>query len=91
MEDSKSLTCASCNVVVLSKGLLFGLLANCEHCFCELCARKFSEGTIAICPKCSCVSDCVLFRDRIMVDDARKSKAFGLFRKKKYKLCSSSI
>jgi E3 ubiquitin-protein ligase makorin len=40
---SAEMECGICMEVVVEKGLRFGILQNCSHCFCLECIRKWRK------------------------------------------------
>ncbi|KAF5283448.1 hypothetical protein FQA39_LY04824 [Lamprigera yunnana] len=68
MTRSQNKTCSICFDVILEKEFderRFGILSNCNHCFCLSCirrwrqARQFGHKVIKACPECRVTSDFV--------------------------------
>lgn len=65
---SKDKTCGICFEIIMEKAMgeqRFGILQNCNHCFCLTCirkwrqARQFENKIIRACPECRLTSDFV--------------------------------
>ena len=83
VQRSEGRTCGICMEVVVLKVTRgekrFGILSNCEHCFCLSCIRKwrtshFSKKTIRACPMCREVSFFVIPSD-VWIEDPDEKKA----------------
>eukprot|EP01127_Copromyxa_protea_P019821 TRINITY_DN6515_c0_g1_i3.p1 TRINITY_DN6515_c0_g1~~TRINITY_DN6515_c0_g1_i3.p1 ORF type:complete len:534 (-),score=53.94 TRINITY_DN6515_c0_g1_i3:64-1665(-) len=72
LESSKNFRCQKCNIKVVENGRRFGLLVECNHCFCLPCIKEWrSETAKRDCPICGVLSHFVV-PSNIMVIDAEK-------------------
>ncbi|XP_076062541.1 putative E3 ubiquitin-protein ligase makorin-1 isoform X2 [Oratosquilla oratoria] len=80
---SRGKTCGICMDIVLDRSLAserrFGILPNCNHCFCLTCIRKwrqskqFENKIIRSCPECRTQSDYII-PSKYWVDDNDKEE-----------------
>jgi len=82
LELSLSLSCEVCGTSQVSS---FALQQNCQHVICSHCWKtsKASPPRRRECLLCGTQSEAIIERDRLYFEPDRKSKAFGLFVKKR--------
>lgn len=79
--------CGVCMEQIVEKGLRFGILENCNHCFCLECIRKwrtrsdqFETSTVRACPECRVKSDYVIPSSIWYEDTCEKDKLVDLYK-----------
>ncbi|KAI3411883.1 hypothetical protein GPALN_001945 [Globodera pallida] len=86
--NSADKQCGICMEQIVEKGLRFGILQNCTHCYCLECIRKWRRHTdddikaktVRACPECRVHSDYVI-PSKVWIDDmAEKDKLVSKFK-----------
>jgi DNA-directed RNA polymerase subunit RPC12/RpoP len=59
-------------------------MSDCQHSLCSLCGERLWDNRKQQieCPSCKDISSVVMIRDRMFFDAERKSKMFGIYKKK---------
>ncbi|KAL3086613.1 hypothetical protein niasHT_037739 [Heterodera trifolii] len=85
---SEEKQCGICMEQIVEKGLRFGILQNCTHCFCLDCIRKWRRQTdeeiktktVRSCPECRVHSDYVI-PSKVWIDlNSDKDKLVSVFK-----------
>ncbi|AKU37524.1 putative E3 ubiquitin-protein ligase makorin-1 [Scale drop disease virus] len=90
VQDSKTMVCGVCIEVVYEKpDKRFGILPNCNHCFCVSCIRtwrKTDQAGKKHCPQCRVLSNFYISSKYWIEDSSAKEKMIETFKRNMSKI-----
>jgi len=83
IEQSKNFSCFKCKEYIVERGKRFGIMVNCEHCFCLPCIKDYrTTSQNSECPVCHVFSPFVIPSYYMVTDQKEKDELIDQYKSK---------
>jgi len=83
LDESRDFECERCGDYVVEKGKRFGVLTDCDHCFCLQCIKEYrNQSQSSECPVCGKTSYYVVPSNIMVLDRPRKEAIISHYKDK---------
>lgn len=83
LDESREFACERCGDSVVDRGKRFGILTDCDHCFCLQCIKEYrNQSQSSDCPVCGKVSYYVVPSNIMVLDKVRKEAIISHYKDK---------